>query len=293
MASPAYLARAGTPSSIEDLSRHACIAMMSRDVPRPWPFAAPHGDVEHVPMRPVRSNDAEYVRAAVLAGLGIGHNAGWLYARDVEAGLLVPLLETFRPAPFPISAVWPGRPGLPARTRVFVARVRRLPRGDLRGGSAPRDPLACRAGIRAMPAGPLPATSSRVYRCLKAAHGMVPAPSTSIRQEQDMVDENGPHYFVAFQTPGPKWVPGVKYNEQPEFGVHVAYMIEMHDKGLTVMSGPFMKEAGGLSGVLDDGGMTIFKAKDLAEATRIATDDPTVKSGFLNVEVKMMWVPFH
>ncbi|WP_181366148.1 LysR family transcriptional regulator [Cupriavidus plantarum] len=87
------------------------------------------------------------------------------------------------------------------------ARVRRLPRGDLRGGSAPRDPLACRAGIRAMPAGPLPATSSRV--------------------------------------------------------------------------------------VLDDGGMTIFKAKDLAEATRIATDDPTVKSGFLNVEVKMMWVPFH
>ncbi|REE93242.1 YCII-related domain-containing protein [Cupriavidus plantarum] len=108
-----------------------------------------------------------------------------------------------------------------------------------------------------------------------------------------MVDENGLHYFVAFQTPGPKWVPGVKYNEQPQFGVHVAYMIEMHDKGLTVMSGPFMKEAGGLSGVLDDGGMTIFKAKDLAEATRIATDDPTVKSGFLNVEVKMMWVPFH
>ncbi|WP_354678566.1 LysR family transcriptional regulator [Cupriavidus plantarum] len=105
VASPAYLARAGTPSSIEDLSRHACIAMMSRDVPRPWPFVAPHGDVEHVPMGPVRSNDAEYVRAAVLAGLGIGHNAGWLYARDVEAGLLVPLLETFRPAPFPISAV--------------------------------------------------------------------------------------------------------------------------------------------------------------------------------------------
>jgi uncharacterized protein YciI len=39
--------------------------------------------------------------------------------------------------------------------------------------------------------------------------------------------------------------------------------------------------------------MTIFKAKDLAEATRIANDDPTVKSGLLNVEVKMMWVPFH
>lgn len=39
--------------------------------------------------------------------------------------------------------------------------------------------------------------------------------------------------------------------------------------------------------------MTIFKALDLEEATRIATDDPAVKSGLLNVEVKMFWVPFH
>lgn len=120
VASPAYLARAGTPQSIEDLASHACIAMMSRDAPRPWPFATPHGTTEHVPAGPARSNDAEYVRGAVLAGLGIGHNAGWLYARDIEAGRLVPLLEDFRPAPFPISAVWPGSRRLPTRTRVLI-----------------------------------------------------------------------------------------------------------------------------------------------------------------------------
>jgi uncharacterized protein YciI len=108
-----------------------------------------------------------------------------------------------------------------------------------------------------------------------------------------MVDENGPHYFVSFQTPGPKWVHGVQYNEQPEFMKHVSYMNELHDKGLTVLSGPFMKKAGGLDGVLEDGGMTIFKAASIDEATKISTDDPTVKSGMLNVEVKMMWVPFH
>jgi uncharacterized protein YciI len=67
----------------------------------------------------------------------------------------------------------------------------------------------------------------------------------------------------------------------------------MQEKGLTVLSGPFMEKAGGLNGVLADGGMTIFKAADLEEAIRIGTDDPTVKSGLLNVEVKMMWVPFH
>lgn len=108
-----------------------------------------------------------------------------------------------------------------------------------------------------------------------------------------MIDENGPHYFVAFQTPGPKWVNGVKYNEQPDFPIHVRYMTELSEKGLTVLSGPFMEKAGGLNGVLADGGMTIFKAAHLAEATKIATDDPSVKSGQLNVEVKMFWVPFH
>ena len=101
------------------------------------------------------------------------------------------------------------------------------------------------------------------------------------------------HYFVAFQTPGPKWVMGVKYNEQPDFMQHVGYMTELQERGLTVLSGPFMEQAGGLNGVLADGGMTIFRAADFAEATKIGTDDPTVKSGMLNVEVKMIWVPFH
>jgi uncharacterized protein YciI len=108
-----------------------------------------------------------------------------------------------------------------------------------------------------------------------------------------MVDENGPHYFVAFQTPGPKWVQGLRYNEQADFMRHVAYMTELQDKGLTVLSGPFMEKACGLNGELADGGMTIFRAANLDEAITIGTDDPTLKSGMLNVQVKMFWVPFH
>jgi uncharacterized protein len=108
-----------------------------------------------------------------------------------------------------------------------------------------------------------------------------------------MVDENGPHYFVAFQTPGPKWVQGLKYNEQPEFEVHVGYMSELQHRGLIVLSGPFMEKTGGLNGVLADGGMTIFRADSLDAAIKIGTADPTVVSGMLNVEVRMFWVPFH
>jgi len=38
---------------------------------------------------------------------------------------------------------------------------------------------------------------------------------------------------------------------------------------------------------------SLFKAADFDEAVRIATDDPSVKSGMLNVTVKTFWVPFH
>lgn len=107
-----------------------------------------------------------------------------------------------------------------------------------------------------------------------------------------MVDEKGPHYFVAFHSPGPKWVEGTPYNEQPEFMTHVEYISKLHDEGKVVLSGPFMTETGGLAGKLADGGMAILRAADLEEATRLGTDDPTVKSGMLKVEMKIFWVPF-
>jgi uncharacterized protein len=64
-------------------------------------------------------------------------------------------------------------------------------------------------------------------------------------------------------------------------------------KGKIVLSGPFMEEPGGLAGKLANGGMAILKAADLKEATKLGTDDPTVQSGMLKVEIKTFWVPFH
>ena len=92
-----------------------------------------------------------------------------------------------------------------------------------------------------------------------------------------MLDENGPSYFVAFHSPGPNWVQGTPYNEQPRFMDHANYISLCHDQGKIVLSGPFMQTPGG---------MAIFRAADLEEATRLGTDDPTVRSGMLIVEVK-------
>jgi uncharacterized protein YciI len=97
-----------------------------------------------------------------------------------------------------------------------------------------------------------------------------------------MPDQDGPTYYVAFPSPGPRWVEGTVYDEQPEFWDQVKSMKECHAKGKIVRSGPFMEGPG----VMAAGGMTIFRATDLEEATALGTDDPTVRSGMLRVEIK-------
>lgn len=105
-----------------------------------------------------------------------------------------------------------------------------------------------------------------------------------------MADMNGPTYFIVTQSPGPQWVEGVVYDEQPEFPVHVEYMEKVFATGHTVLSGPFMESAGG---AMLSGGMTILQDVTFEQATTIATDDPTVKSGMLTVDVTPWWIPFH
>jgi LysR family transcriptional regulator for bpeEF and oprC len=126
VASPDYLTRAGTPDTIADLRAHQCVAFMSHDAPRPWEFRDGGDSIKFLPQGRVRSNDAEYLRAAVLAGLGIGHNAGWLYRDDVAAGRLKPVLQAFSPPAMPIHAVWPGGRQLAAKTRAFIDFVAEL-----------------------------------------------------------------------------------------------------------------------------------------------------------------------
>lgn len=112
-------------------------------------------------------------------------------------------------------------------------------------------------------------------------------------QDEPKFDANGPHYYVAFHSPGPNWVEGVPYNEQPDFMVHVKYMSDLNQQGKIYISGPFMEVEGGLNGRLAPGGMAVFKTKSLAEAMKLAKDDPTVKSGMINADMKTLWLPFH
>lgn len=126
VASARYLEAFGEPTTPADLEHHAAVTFMFKGAPRLWEFKGPTGAITIQPKGRIRTNDAEHVRAAVRAGLGIAHNAGWLFAPDLAAGTVRLLLQDYKPSPYPIHAVYPGGRIIPTRVKVFVDFLARV-----------------------------------------------------------------------------------------------------------------------------------------------------------------------
>ena len=117
-ASPAYLARRGTPTNVHELPEHDCIALGGE---RGWPVID-CGQQVVLPVRGrLRANYGEAGLAAVETGFGIARLSLWLAAPSIQAGRLVPLLVEQTPRSHGvIAALYPRRRFLPARVRAFV-----------------------------------------------------------------------------------------------------------------------------------------------------------------------------
>jgi LysR family transcriptional regulator for bpeEF and oprC len=120
VATPDYLARRGEPLVPTDLARHDCVVFMFHGAQRPWHFKGPSGPFTVEPRAILRSNDAEHIRAGVLAGLGIGHNVSWLFAPEIASGAVRRVLRDYAPDIFPISAVYAGGKRISSKVRVFT-----------------------------------------------------------------------------------------------------------------------------------------------------------------------------
>ncbi len=120
VATPAYLAQHREPRSPSELEHHACIAFAPRHEPRAWTFRGKFGPVRHSPRGPFRTADAEQIRAAALAGLGLAHAPDWLFEGDIAGGSLQRILVGYEPEPLAISTIHPGGRRLPAKVKVFI-----------------------------------------------------------------------------------------------------------------------------------------------------------------------------
>jgi len=131
VASPHYLARRGEPLTPEDLRQHACIVYAFQRSSNPWHFSGPKTLIEVPVAGPLRTNDAENVRAAVLAGLGIAQAPRWLFSEELTTGAVCEVLANYPPRPAPIHAVFPAEKPTAPKVRAFV---------DFVAGAFARDP---------------------------------------------------------------------------------------------------------------------------------------------------------
>jgi len=126
VATPDFVRRHGAPRHPNELARFACLSLSSdASQTRGWAFSVPVGEGEHEvihlrPTGPLDCSDGQVLHDWCLAGHGIAWRSTWEVEAEIDAGLLVPLLDEFAAPPNGIYAMFPQRKHLPLRVRLWL-----------------------------------------------------------------------------------------------------------------------------------------------------------------------------
>lgn len=116
VASEEYLAKRGVPHDPDDLRNHDCVVYTLLTSGAIWRFR----DCEIPVSGRLRVNSPEAVRAAVMAGLGVGHGPAWLFDEGLKSGRLKLILQGHSAPSIPIQIVYVANRLLPTRAIVFM-----------------------------------------------------------------------------------------------------------------------------------------------------------------------------
>lgn len=133
VASQEYLERRGVPTDPRELAQHDCL-MYLRDPARSWGFerlrGRKRGERISVPVNgPLRANNSEVLREAVLGGLGIGLLPDFSANQAIKEGLLQHVLPEWKPVGFfgqHIYAIRPWSAQVPRAVRCLVEYLRQV-----------------------------------------------------------------------------------------------------------------------------------------------------------------------
>ena len=116
-ASPEYLQRRGTPTSLEELAAHDCVTFSALGSADAWQFAK--GSIVPVRSR-LATSTAEAALDAAVCGVGLTRLLSYQVADAVKAKKLVVVLRKFEPAPLPVSLVYVRERRLSGKLRAFL-----------------------------------------------------------------------------------------------------------------------------------------------------------------------------
>lgn len=117
-ASPKYIETFGEPANLADLDFHNCLSAGAQDF---WRLQGPDGQHQLKVKGNIRSNSLEFVREALLAGLGVGLRSTWDIGPELASGALKVVLPDYTGSDtVAIHAVYPCRDFMPEKVNVFI-----------------------------------------------------------------------------------------------------------------------------------------------------------------------------
>jgi len=120
-ASPAYLARHGTPRRIEDLHKHECVLFPALAPKGVWTLRRDRRKYSVHVAGMFETDEMDVVRGAVAAGFGIGILPIYMAGDALQQGQLVPLLRQYQVVPeSAIYLVYLPNRTLSSRVRVLI-----------------------------------------------------------------------------------------------------------------------------------------------------------------------------
>ena len=107
-ASPDYLRRAGTPSTLRDLAHHRCLVMTGAQSPTAWSFARAGKARSWTVVPSISVNSYQVLATLTMEGVGVARLPE-IYANcGVSEGKLREILVDFAPPPAAVHAVYPS-----------------------------------------------------------------------------------------------------------------------------------------------------------------------------------------
>ena len=120
LASPAYLQRHGTPTSVAELAEHTLLGFSQTETLNHWPLRHVEGDRWLIEPG-IAASSGETLRQLALEGQGICCLSNFMTIDDINTGRLVPVLEAFNTGyRQPIHAVFYRNSQLALRIQCFL-----------------------------------------------------------------------------------------------------------------------------------------------------------------------------
>jgi len=121
LGTPAYFRKHGEPQEPADLAAHQAVVYTQPGMGAVWTFRKGSAEALVTVSGRVRITAAEGVREAVFSGLGLTVASAWMFAPELQSGVVKAVLQDWTLPPIELWAVFPSGRRASAKARAFAA----------------------------------------------------------------------------------------------------------------------------------------------------------------------------